>query len=46
MKMGLIGFGVVGEGVYHVLQNTTSLQTEIKKIAIKHSDKKRNAPRY
>ena len=44
LNIGLIGFGVVGEGVYHALQQTPSLQASIKKIAIKHADKKRNAP--
>ncbi|MBK7762506.1 MAG: homoserine dehydrogenase [Bacteroidetes bacterium] len=44
INIGLIGFGVVGEGVYHVLQQTPSLQAEVKKIAIKHIHKKRNAP--
>lgn len=43
-KIGLIGFGVVGEGVYHVINNTPSLHSTIKKIGIKHIDKKRNAP--
>jgi len=44
LTIGLIGFGVVGEGVYHVLQNTPSLGATIKKIAIRHPEKKRNAP--
>lgn len=44
INIGLIGFGVVGEGVYHVIQQTPSLQTTIKKVAIKHLDKIRNAP--
>ncbi len=44
LNIGLIGFGVVGEGVYQVLLNTPSLQATIKKIAIKHPDKKRQAP--
>ncbi len=43
-KIGLIGFGVVGEGVYHVINNTPSLNTQIKKIGIKHIHKTRNAP--
>lgn len=42
--IGLFGFGVVGEGLYKVLQQTPSLQAEIKKVCIKHIDKKRNAP--
>jgi homoserine dehydrogenase len=42
--IGLFGFGVVGEGIYRVLKQTPTLQAEIKKICIKHPDKKRNAP--
>ena len=44
LKIGLFGFGVVGEGIYHLLQATPSLNAGIKKICIKHKDKKRNAP--
>jgi homoserine dehydrogenase len=40
--IGLFGFGVVGEGIYNVLQQTPSLNARIKKICIKHPDKKRN----
>lgn len=43
--IGLFGFGVVGEGIYRVLKQTPTLQAEIKRICIKHPDKKRNAPR-
>jgi homoserine dehydrogenase len=42
--IGLFGFGVVGEGLYRVLQQTPSLQATIKKVCIKHPEKKRNAP--
>jgi homoserine dehydrogenase len=34
----------VGEGLYRVLQQTPSLKATIKKICIKHPEKKRNAP--
>jgi homoserine dehydrogenase len=44
LKIGLFGFGVVGEGIYHVLNQTPSLQASIKKICIKHPEKKRDAP--
>jgi homoserine dehydrogenase len=44
LTIGLFGFGVVGEGLYKVLQQTPSLKATIKKICIKHPDKKRNAP--
>ncbi len=44
LVIGLFGFGVVGEGLYKVLRQTPSLQAYIKKVCIKHPDKKRNAP--
>ncbi|HRO86310.1 MAG TPA: homoserine dehydrogenase, partial [Niabella sp.] len=42
--IGMFGFGVVGEGLYRVLQQTPSLKARIKKVCIKHPDKKRSAP--
>src|SRR6185436_9921044 len=44
LTIGLFGFGVVGEGLYRVLQQTPSLQARIKRICIKNPVKKRNAP--
>lgn len=44
LVIGLFGFGVVGEGLYKVLQQTPSLNGQIKKVCIKHPDKKRDAP--
>lgn len=44
LTIGLFGFGVVGEGLYRVLQQTPSLKAGIKKICIKNIAKKRNAP--
>ncbi|MGN6618530.1 MAG: homoserine dehydrogenase [Ilyomonas sp.] len=44
LTIGLFGFGVVGEGLYRVLQQTPSLKATIKKVCIKHAGKKRNAP--
>lgn len=44
LTIGLFGFGVVGEGIYQVLQQTPSLQASIKKICVKHGNKARNAP--
>src|ERR1051325_3713410 len=41
LKVGLFGFGCVGQGLYHVLQETHGVKAEIKKICVKHSDKKR-----
>ncbi len=43
LTIGLFGFGVVGEGIYEVLKHTPGLNADIKKICIKHPDKKRNA---
>ena len=41
LTLGLFGFGVVGKGLYDVLQSTPALQASIKKICIKTPDKKR-----
>jgi len=44
LTIGLFGFGVVGEGLYKILQQTPSLKAGIKKVCIKNPGKKRNAP--
>jgi len=44
LVIGLFGFGVVGEGLYKVLQQTPSLKAELRKVCIKNPEKKRNAP--
>lgn len=44
LTIGLFGFGVVGEGLYKVLQQTPSLKASIKKVCIKNPNKKRDAP--
>ena len=44
LTIGLFGFGVVGEGLYKVLQQTPSLKAKIKKVCIKNPAKERNAP--
>lgn len=44
LVIGLFGFGVVGEGLYRVLQQTPSLKAELRRVCIKHPEKKRNAP--
>jgi homoserine dehydrogenase len=44
LVIGLFGFGVVGEGLYKVLNQTPSLKATIKKVCIKNIYKKRNAP--
>lgn len=44
LVIGMFGFGVVGEGIYKILQQTPSLHARLKKACIKHPEKKRNAP--
>ncbi|HEV8082881.1 MAG: homoserine dehydrogenase [Chitinophagaceae bacterium] len=44
LTIGLFGFGVVGEGLYKVLKQTSTLNASIKKICIKKENKKRDAP--
>jgi homoserine dehydrogenase len=44
LTIGLFGFGVVGEGLYKILQQTPSLKASIKKVCIKNPHKKRDAP--
>ncbi len=44
LSIGLFGFGVVGEGLYKVLQQTPSLKATIKKICIRNPNKERHAP--
>lgn len=45
LNIGLFGFGVVGEGLYKVLQQTPSLKAQIKKVCIKNPNKQRDAPK-
>lgn len=44
LKVGIIGFGTVGSGVYKVLQSFKDI--EIKKIAVKNINKKRNIENF
>lgn len=44
LNIGLFGFGVVGEGIYNVLEEKSQLNAKIKKIVIKDPLKARNAP--
>jgi len=43
-NIGLFGFGVVGEGIYKVLEQKPQLGASIKKVVIKQPNKARNAP--
>jgi homoserine dehydrogenase len=44
IKIGLIGFGTVGQGLYDVLEKAPNARASIKKICIKNRDKKRTLP--
>jgi homoserine dehydrogenase len=47
LKLGLFGFGCVGQGLYHVLHETHGgVQAEIKKICIKTPNKERILPSH
>ncbi|MBT1696478.1 homoserine dehydrogenase [Fulvivirgaceae bacterium PWU4] len=41
LKLGLFGFGCVGQGLYHVLHETHGIKAEIKKICVKNKLKSR-----
>jgi homoserine dehydrogenase len=41
LKLGVFGFGCVGQGLYHVLHETHGVKAEIKKVCVKHKDKPR-----
>jgi homoserine dehydrogenase len=42
LKLGLFGFGCVGQGLYHVLHETHGVKAQIKKICVKDKDKSRS----
>ncbi|MFZ5971612.1 MAG: homoserine dehydrogenase [Bacteroidota bacterium] len=46
LKLGLFGFGCVGQGLYHVLHETHGIKAEIKKIVVKNRDKQRPIPNH
>lgn len=41
IKLGVFGFGCVGQGLYNVLHQTKGISAEIKKICIRHPEKPR-----
>lgn len=43
-KLGVFGFGCVGQGLYNVLSHSKGIKAEIHKICIKNPDKKRSLP--
>ncbi len=44
LKLGLFGFGCVGQGLYHVLHETHGIKASIRKICVKHREKQRPIP--
>jgi homoserine dehydrogenase len=44
LTIGLFGYGVVGQGVYELVNKTKTVDATIRKICVKSSTKKRNAP--
>lgn len=44
LKIGLFGYGVVGQGVYEILKQNTCLGAEVVKICVKNRKKRRNLP--
>lgn len=42
LKIGLFGYGVVGTGVYDILNSITGLSAQVKNICVKHPEKSRN----
>jgi len=45
LRLGLFGFGCVGQGLYHVLNETKGLKAEIKRIVVRNPDKQRPIPK-
>ncbi|HYG53190.1 MAG TPA: homoserine dehydrogenase, partial [Flavobacteriales bacterium] len=46
LKIGLFGFGCVGQGLYNVLKNSTGIKAEIKRICVKDPQKQRPLDRH
>ena len=45
IKLGIFGFGCVGQGLYYTLKQTQGLKAEVVKICIKNKDKERSIPK-
>lgn len=41
LKIGLFGFGCVGQGLYHALQHSTGFTCKVETIVVKHQNKPR-----
>lgn len=46
LKIGLFGFGCVGQGLYYVLNNSTGFKADIVKIAVKDRNKERSVSKH
>lgn len=44
LKLGIFGFGCVGQGLHNVLSKTKGINASIEKICIKHPEKERTLP--
>jgi homoserine dehydrogenase len=44
LRIGLFGFGCVGQGLHGVLNRSAGLQVQVQQVVVKHRDKPRNAP--
>lgn len=44
LRIGLFGFGCVGQGLYNVLSKTRGIHATVQKICIKHPSKTRSLP--
>lgn len=45
LRLGLFGFGCVGQGLYHVLNETKGLKAEIRRIVVRNPEKERPIPK-
>ncbi len=46
LKIGVFGFGCVGQGLQAVLSKTKGIKAEIAKICVRQADKERSLPRH
>ena len=46
VKIGLFGYGVVGQGLHDVLNESKGFHADIKRICVKHRNKKRRLPMH
>lgn len=46
LRLGVFGFGCVGQGLYHVLNETKGLKAEIRRIVVLNPEKERPIPAH